>query len=156
MSLNLSIIIPAYNVQEWIGECLDSMKALSRDDFEVIVVNDGSTDKTKEIVQSYADSFRHFQILDQMNQGLSLARNNGLSIAKGMYVFFCDSDDYIDPKEFNEFLMKTLELDVDVSVGNGLNLFGNEIKGKMKKSDVISSLGILDGASFYLKANQVN
>lgn len=154
MSLSLSIIIPAYNVEKWIGECLDSIVGIPRDDFEVIVVNDGSTDGTKEVIESYQNSFHHFRVLDQVNQGASVARNYGLSIARGEYIFFCDSDDYVLPSIFNEFLEETIKSNAEIGIANGRNLFGNEIKGLMKKADFISTLGLVDGPTFYIKANE--
>ena len=156
MMLNLSIIIPAYNSEEWIVDCLNSIAAIPRDDFEVIVVNDGSTDKTKEIIQDFAKSFKYFKILDQNNQGASVARNLGLSNAEGNYIFFCDSDDYIDPKEFNDFLNETINLNVEIGIANGRNRFGDQIKDVMKKAKVISNLGLVDGPTFYIQANESN
>jgi heptose III glucuronosyltransferase len=156
MNLNLSIIIPAYNVQDWIGECLESIKHLKRDDFEVIVVNDGSSDRTLDVASNYANDFKFFQLLNQENQGLSISRNNGLKLAKGIYALFIDSDDFVDPKELCLFLDSTLKSGVDVSIGNGRNLVEKTIKGTMKKAQSILSVGIVDGPKFYLKSNQAD
>lgn len=154
MTLNLSIIIPAYNVEEWIEECLNSIAAIKRDDFEVIIVNDGSTDKTMQIAQKLSVLFKNYILLDQKNQGASVARNLGLSHAKGEYIFFCDSDDYIDPKEFVDFLDKTLISKVDISIGNGLVVKGNTINGLFKKESRIIKTENLSGPSFYKIANE--
>ena len=93
----LTIIIPLYNTEAFIKECLDSILAqqLSVEDFEVIVVDDGSTDKGPEIVSIYAEKFENFTLLKQANQGNGIARETGLKIAKGKYIYFFDSDDYV-------------------------------------------------------------
>ncbi len=156
MNIPLSIIIPAYNVQDWIGQCLDSIATLPLDKYEVIVVNDGSTDDTKKICEKYYHRIENLYILDQVNQGLSVARNLGIERALGEYLFFLDSDDHIDSSKFVDFFQKTISLDVEISIGNGKNQFGDRIEGVMKKSERISSLSILDGPTFYLMANKFN
>jgi glycosyltransferase involved in cell wall biosynthesis len=152
--LNLSIIVPAYNVEDYIGDCLESFIPLKDHLIEVIVVNDGSTDGTVEIVKTFADKFSNFKLLEQPNQGASAARNLGLSEAKGKYVFFCDSDDYVDANELIVFLNKTLEKELDISIANGKNLVGEEIKSVLKKSNKIINTGVLSGPEFYLLANK--
>ena len=98
----LSIIIPVYNVERYIVETLESI--LSQNTFpftyEVIVVNDGTPDHSMEIVERYRYSFDNLTIINQENQGLSCARNSGLKIAKGDYVWFIDSDDSIPQDAF--------------------------------------------------------
>ena len=92
----LSIIIPVYNVEAYVGRSLDSVfnTSASENEFEVIVVNDGTQDDSMTIVRRYADR-PNLTILEQENQGLSLARMNGLAMAKGDYVWFVDSDDWL-------------------------------------------------------------
>lgn len=98
----LSIIIPAYNVEQYILDCLESVFAqdLSPDEFEVIVINDGSTDSTLEYIQHFQEknNNQNLKIISQENKGLSGTRNLGLQIAKGEYVWFVDSDDWIEKK----------------------------------------------------------
>ena len=90
----LSIIVPAYNVEKYIGRCLDSLLCEDSKDYEVIVVNDGSNDKTDEIIQNnYLDKVVY--IKKEENSGLSDARNLGMSVAQGDYMIFVDSDDYV-------------------------------------------------------------
>lgn len=91
----VSIIIPAYNQEKYISECLNSVIKQTLTDWECIVVNDGSTDSTKEIVLSYADHYPKIRMIEQSNKGLSSARNTGLRQAKGAYIQFLDSDDAI-------------------------------------------------------------
>jgi len=92
-----SIIIPVYNVEQYLRECLDSVFAQSFTDFEVICVNDGSTDDSKVILEEYKAKYPSIIIIHQANKGLSAARNAGIKVAKGEYILFLDSDDWIEP-----------------------------------------------------------
>lgn len=152
-SIKVSIVIPMFNVEGWIEECLNSLLPLSHKGIEVIVVNDGSTDRSRDLASDYETKFKHFKLHDQLNKGASEARNQGLKIATGEYVTFLDSDDYFDPKEFEEFMEETLNLGVDISTGNGRNLLGPDLMGLMKKADLIKTLGVISGARFYLLSN---
>ncbi len=93
----VSVIIPVYNTQSWLKECLDSVLRQTMDDFEVICVNDGSTDHSGSILREYAAKDTRFSVVSQSNQGQSAARNTGLKAARGQYIYFLDSDDYIEP-----------------------------------------------------------
>ncbi len=92
-----SIIIPVYNVEQYLKTCLDTVIAQNYSDFEVICVNDGSTDGSKSILDEYAAKYSNISIINQENKGLSAARNAGIRAAKGDYIFFLDSDDWIEP-----------------------------------------------------------
>ena len=96
----LSIIIPMYNCEKYIADCLDSIleSDLPKEDYEVIIINDGSKDHCPQIAQDYVSKYGHFTFLTQENQGQSVARNYGLEIAKGEYVWFVDADDKVDSK----------------------------------------------------------
>ena len=97
-----SIIVPVYNVEKYIKNCLDSIEKQTFKDYEVIIVNDGSTDSSMDVVKDY-----DFKIINQKNKGLSAARNRGVKEASGEYLLFIDSDDYIDKdllKKINESL----------------------------------------------------
>ncbi len=93
----ISIIIPAYNVRECIGRCLDSVLAQTYDQYEVIIIEDGSTDGTADILQAYAEKNNSLRIYYSMHAGVSAARNKGLEVAKGRYIAFVDADDEIAP-----------------------------------------------------------
>ncbi len=93
----VSVIIPVYNTQPWLRECLDSVLRQTMEQFEVVCVNDGSTDQSGSILQEYAARDGRFSIITQSNRGQSAARNAGLKVARGEYVYFLDSDDYIEP-----------------------------------------------------------
>lgn len=105
--MKLSIIIPMYNAEKYIEACLDSIlnSDLPKEEYEVIIVNDGSKDKGPEIAQEYCEKHDNFIYLTQENQGQSVARNHGIKESHGEYVWFVDSDDKIDGK-INEILVK--------------------------------------------------
>ena len=94
----VSVIIPVYNVEKYLPECLDSLLAQTYPHWQAICVNDGSKDNSLQILQQYAAKDKRFSIINQANQGLSMARNNGLKQAKGEYVYFLDSDDCLHPQ----------------------------------------------------------
>ena len=99
----VSVIIPIYNVEKDLPRCLDSVLAQSLADIEIICINDGSTDSSGEILHRYAKKDKRIKVLTQKNKGLSATRNRGLDEAKGAYVFFLDSDDYLHPQALEIF-----------------------------------------------------
>lgn len=103
-TLLFSIIIPVYNVEDYLPQCLDSILCQSFSDFELILVNDGSTDSSLEICQQYQQNFHQIKLIDKENGGLSDARNKGLLAASGDYIIFSDSDDYWVGKQVLEDL----------------------------------------------------
>ena len=94
----ISVIIPIYNVEKYLSQCLESLLNQTYTDWEAICVNDGSSDGCEEIVKQYAERDPRIKIITQDNQGLSMARNNGLKKATGDYIYFLDSDDSIHPQ----------------------------------------------------------
>lgn len=94
--MKFSIIIPVYNVEDYLKRCLDSVIQQSFSDFEVIIINDGSTDKSRNICEEYERKDRRIKLYNQDNMGLSAARNNGIKKASGDYLLFLDSDDYYE------------------------------------------------------------
>ncbi len=91
----ISVIIPVYNVEEYLRECVDSVLCQTYGNFEIILVDDGSTDSSGEICDEYLEKDDRITVIHQINGGLSSARNSGLSEAEGKYLYFLDSDDYI-------------------------------------------------------------
>ena len=98
--MKISLVIPVYNVEKYLARCLDSClhQDLAADEYEIIVVNDGSPDGSKVIAEKYASEYANIKLYNQENGGLSVARNNGLEKAQGEYVWFVDSDDWIEEK----------------------------------------------------------
>ena len=100
----LSILIPAYNVENYIEECVNSVLDLDTN-YEIIIINDGSTDNTLKILNKYK-KYEYIKIINQKNMGISHTRNNLLKEAKGKYIFFLDSDDFINKEKLKELLKK--------------------------------------------------
>ncbi len=113
----ISVIIPAFNVEDFIIDCLVSLENQTYKDFEVVVIDDGSTDKTFELVSDYAKEHNNVIVVHQENGGVCAARNKGLEVATGEYITFVDADDYLLPESL-QFLYEDLVLnDADISVG---------------------------------------
>jgi glycosyltransferase involved in cell wall biosynthesis len=110
MNPKISVIIPAYNSERYLEKCLDSIFNQTFQDFEVILVNDGSTDSTRLIGERYASARSNMILVSQENRGLSCARNTGLDVCHGEYVAFCDSDDYVEP-DWLQCYMETISED---------------------------------------------
>lgn len=114
--LKLSIILPVYNVALYLKDCLDSCinQDLPKDDYEIICVDDGSTDNSSDIIAQYMTWNPNIVYAKQSNSGVSVARNSGLGIARGKYVWFVDSDDFIECNVMNKLvnIMETHDLDV--------------------------------------------
>lgn len=105
----VSVIIPVYNVEKYLRDCLDSVVNQTIKDIEIICVNDGSTDGSLYILNEYCSNDDRFVIINQENQGLSVARNNGLNSASGDYIAFIDSDDYLLNNDYFEKLYNACE-----------------------------------------------
>ncbi|HLR09650.1 MAG TPA: glycosyltransferase [Bacillota bacterium] len=104
----ISVIIPVYNVEDYLHECLDSVLQQTYKNIEIIAVNDGSTDNSLKILENYAMKYNNITVISQENAGQSVARNAGLNLAKGKYIYFLDSDDYLLPEAFED-LIETME-----------------------------------------------
>ena len=114
--MKLSIIIPVYNTEQTLGRCINSVLQSSLNNFEIILINDGSTDNSANICESYKNSYpQQIQVIHQENQGLSAARNAGLDISKGQYVTFIDSDDYIS-KDLYCHLLEQLNVNHNIDL----------------------------------------
>ena len=109
----ISVIIPVYNVENYLEECLKSVQNQTYTNIEVLLVNDGSTDNSKQICERYCQEDSRFLLINQENQGLSAARNKGVEISTGEYIVFVDSDDSIKTN-YLEKLMQYMAEDVDI------------------------------------------
>lgn len=113
----VSIIVPVYNVEKYLEECMDSLVNQTLQDIEIIAINDGSTDNSLKILNKYKKKYPNkLIIIDQENQGISVARNNGLEIATGKYIGFVDSDDYIKHDMFEKLYNKIEKTKSDIVI----------------------------------------
>ena len=113
-NINISVIIACYNVEKYLVQCLDSIINQTYKNLEIIAVNDGSTDSTLSILKQYQSQDARIIVIDQKNQGLSGARNSGISIATGEYLLFIDSDDWINVETIEISVASLLEKKSDL------------------------------------------
>lgn len=114
----ISIIVPIYNVSEFLPQCLDSLIKQSYQNIEIVAVNDGSTDNSLEILNRYAQKFPQIKIISQNNAGLSAARNTGINASKGEYLCFVDSDDWMDTDTCQKAIEAVQKNNVDIVCWN--------------------------------------
>ena len=112
----ISAIVPVYNVEKFLNECIDSILNQTYTYFELILVDDGSTDQSGHICDQYAEKDGRIRVVHQSNQGLSAARNKALDLVTGEYITFIDSDDIVSEYYFEELLLLILKYDADISV----------------------------------------
>ena len=112
----LSVIVPVYNTEKYLRECVDSILAQTFTDLELILVDDGSTDGSGVICDEYAKKDARIRVIHQENGGITVARKTGVRVAKGEYVTFVDSDDWIDREMFEQMVEKCLETGADIAV----------------------------------------
>ena len=118
MTEKITVIVPVYNVENYLNKCLDSLINQTYKNLEIIVINDGSTDNSGEICQEYAQKDNRIIYIEQENGGLSDARNTGLERMTGSYVTFVDSDDWIEPDYVEVLYNKLIEYQADIAIGN--------------------------------------
>lgn len=121
----ISIIIPVYNVEQYVAQCLDSVLSQTSDDYEVIIVDDGSTDKSGEICDNYANQNERIHVFHKTNGGLSDARNFGIDNSTGEYLMFVDSDDWIDKNSIFEFSRIITDKHPDVIISTLVEVYDN-------------------------------
>ena len=109
----ISVIVPVYNVEKYLEECLDSIQNQTYSDIEVILVNDGSLDNSKDICEKYCKEDNRFKLINQDNQGQSVARNHGVAASTGEFIAFVDSDDIIR-QDYLEVLIRYMSEEVDI------------------------------------------
>lgn len=112
----LSVVVPIYNVEKYLSKCIDSILDQTYKDLEVLLIDDGSTDSSSVIAQKYADEYERIRYIRQNNKGLGGARNTGIHQARGRYISFIDSDDYIEPAMYEMMMNKILEFHIDVCI----------------------------------------
>lgn len=149
----ISIIVPVYQVEEYIKQCIDSILAQTFKDFELILVDDGSKDKSGKICDEYAVKDNRIRVIHKANGGLSDARNKGLDNASGNYFMFVDSDDYIAPDMVECLYQNIIKRNADIAVCNFRCFFedGEKDFSTENKAEVLSGKEI-----FYYRKNERN
>lgn len=128
--IELSIIIPVYNVEEYIRPCMESIfrQGLNEDTIEVIIMNDGTTDRSMEVITDIIQQHNNITVINQENHGLSVVRNNGIAKARGEYILMPDSDDLLVGNSLKPLLKKAIESQADLVVADFLTMTDEEIK----------------------------
>lgn len=127
-NIKISVIIPVYNVEKYLVECLDSVINQTFTDIEIICVNDGSTDNSLVILENYANKDSRIKIISQENKGVSCARNTGIAFSNGKYIYFIDSDDYLELDALNKLYNLAEDNSLDLIMFKLLNF--NDEDGK--------------------------
>lgn len=135
----ISVIIPIYNVEKYLQRCLNSVVNQTFDNIEIICINDGSTDKSGEILSKFALNDPRFRVITQENQGLSASRNNGLEVASGAYIFFLDADDYLHPQTLEIFYNTAQKSECPIVISTSFCRLGKDLlKTKKYRTSEIS------------------
>lgn len=137
MDVIISVVIPCYNISEYVVHCIRGLKAQGLKNAEFIFVNDGSTDDTLEKIRIFSEQDERVKVIDKVNEGVSKARNAGLDASTGRYVYFLDGDDYLDDNAL-EIVAAALKDDCDLLILPHKNVRNEKIFGKL-------GLGIPDG-----------
>lgn len=124
VNMKLSVVVPIYNVEPYLSKCVDSLLAqdMSADEYEIILVDDGSTDVSGTIADEYAERYANICVIHQPNGGLSAARNTGIDAAEGKYIQFVDSDDFLEPNVLGGLVKKMEQDNLDVLRFNYQNI----------------------------------
>lgn len=160
--MKLSVILPVYNVEKYVFQCIRSiyMQEMDEKDFEVIVVNDGTPDNSMSVIKPLLSKHSNILILEQENQGVSIARNNGLKNAGGEYVLFIDPDDVIIPGSLKYLLEQALINMPDVLIGDYVKMRNTQIEdllsGKENREAMFGSQGngiseVKDGGDYFIQ-----
>ena len=120
----ISVVVPAYNSEKYIEECLDSLLKQTLSDIEIICINDGSTDNTAQILEKYSDIHKNIKVYHRENSGLSVSRNFAIDVANGEYISFVDSDDWVSPDFYEKLYNAAKKYEADVACTNLLRTGG--------------------------------
>lgn len=124
--MKISVIIPVYNSSTYLRKCLDSVVNQTLKDIEIIVINDGSTDDSKNIIEEYSCKYKNIIFIDQENKGIGKTRNIGIKKATGEYITFVDSDDYIKENMLEEYYKYAKKHNFDLVIGSYIKKINNK------------------------------
>lgn len=127
MKPKVSIIVPIYNVEKYLNQCVDSLLMQTLEDIEIILIDDGSPDKSGEFADSYAQKDKRIKVIHQENAGLGPARNSGMDIATGEYIGFVDSDDWVKPEMYERLYNEAVRTHADIVVSGHCEFSGEKI-----------------------------
>lgn len=148
--MKVSVIIPVYNVEKYIKDCIQSVISQTLKNIEIIIVNDGSTDDSIDKIKKLVKENDNISVINKKNGGLSSARNEGLKHAQGEYVIFIDSDDYIERDFLEKLYIEAKNYDLDIACGGYKKYFANGGIEKKTRNDELMDLGVVKGVDFLL------
>ena len=157
----ISVIIPVYNVSNYLAQCLESVLGQTYTNLQIICVDDGSTDGSGEICDFYAKKDSRLHVIHQKNAGAGAARNIGLSFAEGDFIGFVDSDDYIAPEMYRSLLNALTQTESDIAASNTVEVFQNRIVKCDSNGDIhcFSGMELLKRTSehwkYYIMVNKL-
>ena len=138
----ISVIVPVYNVEAYLGECIDSLIHQTYETLEIILVDDGATDASGAICDDYARRDGRIKVVHQPNQGLGGARNAGIEVAQGAYISFIDSDDYVELDTYRSLIEQVQKYGLDVISFHMKSLKRGKIKEYSDNSGKITLLAV--------------
>ena len=147
--VKVSVVIPVYNVEDFLGECLDSITNQTLDDIEIICVNDGSTDRSLEILNEYAKNDDRFTVVTQENGGHAVATNRGIDLAKGEYLYLMDSDDILKLNALADTVKVAEGKDVDFVLFQAINYYMDKDEYKEQENYSMNKLADFVGDSVF-------
>lgn len=166
MSYKISVIVPVYKVEEYLDRCINSILNQTFKKFELILVDDGSPDKCGLICDKYAQKDSRIKVIHKDNEGLSAARNSGIEIAKGEYIAFVDSDDYIDKRMYEELYNVAINNKSDIVICDYQKIYSNNESDNCKsvntykvenlsKTQALSRLYDADSSAYIVAWNKL-
>ena len=148
--IKISIIIPVYNAGKYLNDTLESVKRQTFSDWECICINDGSTDKSMDVINNFIANDKRFKLIDQANQGVSVSRNNGLNAATGKYIAFLDQDDLMPPMALENLFVLAEKYNLNLIRGRRKNIPENYALNELEniksttKHKQITSLSVIN------------
>lgn len=136
MIYKVTVVVPVYNVERYLKRCIESLKNQTLKEIEIVLINDGSKDKSGEICNEYASKYENIKVIHQLNRGLSGARNTGIKVAQGEYIGFVDSDDYVEKDMFERLYNQAKEYSCEIACCGVKNIYENG------KEEIITKQGI--------------
>lgn len=155
MCVKVSVIVPVYNVELYLRECLDSLVNQTLKEIEIIAVNDGSTDSSPLILKEYEEKYNTIRVINKKNGGLSSARNAGIDVAKGEYIYYLDSDDYVEHNCLQILYKTAMESSADLVLCDGKAFYddGRERKNFIERDYIKEGQypGVYSGYEIFCK-----
>ena len=154
MNEKITLIIPVYNKKKYINHCLDSISAQTFEDFEVLLVDDGSTDGSAEICDEFANNNARVRVIHKQNGGVSSARNRGIEEAGGKYVVFCDADDEFPPDALSDLYAAAEKYGADITVGGAGDVIIDKRRNEIRTVNPLSIFSAFSPKTLFMNLSK--